>query len=61
MISKYFNSAICTFGAVIWAAIARQFVPDTNLGVAIVLVPSVILAGAGAYLFGVFRMPGPRD
>jgi hypothetical protein len=52
----YVNGATCVFAGLIWAVITRPFVPDTNLGVAIVLVPCGILVVVGAYMTGMARI-----
>ena len=54
--SRYLNGVICTFAGLIWAGLARQFVPETILGAAIMLVPGGVLVVVGAYLTGMARI-----
>jgi len=48
MNSDFVNGALCLFGGMIWAAIARQWVPDAKVGVAIIFVPARVLMFVGA-------------
>jgi hypothetical protein len=45
----------------IWAATARQWVPDTDVGAAIILIPFGVLVVAGAYLIGMYRIKRQRE
>lgn len=58
--SDFVNGCLFILGAMIWAAIARQFVPDSPVGVAIILVPCGLLALPGAFLIFRFRIRNLR-
>jgi len=49
----FVNSCLFIPSTMIWMAIARQFVPDSPVGVAIILVPGGLLALPGQFL--IFR------
>ena len=61
MTSDFVKGVLCVAAGMIWAAIARQLVPDTNLGVAVILVPFGALVILGAVLIAKFRMKKLRE
>jgi hypothetical protein len=54
--SRFVNGAILVLLGPIWVGVAQQFVPDTNLGVAILLAPSGVLVIWGACLIARWRI-----
>ena len=61
MTSDFVKGVLLVGAGVVWAAIARHLVPDTSLGVAIILVPFGVLLVLGAFLIGRFRMKKLRE
>ena len=58
--SDFVNGTLCFFVGAIWAAVTSQLMPDKPVDVAIILVPFLILALAGAYLIARFRIKNLR-
>jgi hypothetical protein len=58
--SDFVNGTLCFFVGVLWAAATSQLMPDKPVDVAIILVPFLILALAGAYLIARFRIKNLR-
>jgi hypothetical protein len=54
--SDFVNGCLFTLGAMIWAAIALQFVPDSPVGVAIILEPGALLLLPGVFFIARFRL-----
>jgi hypothetical protein len=58
--SDFVNGCLLILGAMIWPAIARQFVPDSSVGVAMILVPSGLLVLSGAFFIFRFSIKNLR-
>jgi hypothetical protein len=52
--SDLVSGVIFFFGGILWAAIARQFVPLTRIGVVIIAVPSLVLIAVGIFHYGLY-------
>ena len=61
MTSDFVKGVLLVGAGMVWAVIARQLVPDTSLGVAIILVPFGVLLVLGAFLIARFRMKKLRE
>jgi hypothetical protein len=60
MNSDFINGCLCILTGMIWVAVARQWVPDSPLGVAIILVPAGLVILPGIFLIARFRFKNLR-
>jgi hypothetical protein len=56
MNSDFVKGSLCLLAGVIWVTIEVQWVPNTNVGVAIILVQAGVLIFAGAIFLNRFRV-----
>jgi hypothetical protein len=48
------SGVLFVLGGLLWAVVARQFVPFTRIGVAIVAMPALVLTAVGVIRLGLY-------